>query len=173
MIYIFPAGGFFCIVLGARERNRKCLKKEPEWSSRCPSFLAGERIKDGQKHGNIKQHTPTNRPNKKKDLGSLLKKWEHADLIPLPPPSDPELPILDLVWVEMDFWNHGGCRTGRLQWNSRPDWTILITFWLFRVERHNKPNVSSVGAQRIHRCEQSHHHMVENLKGSSWKSGPQ
>lgn len=42
-------------------------------SSRCPSFLAGESIKDSQKHGNIKQHTPTTRPNKK-DLGSLLKK---------------------------------------------------------------------------------------------------
>lgn len=71
MIYIFPAGGFFCIVLGARERNLKYLKKEPEWSSRCPSFLAGESIKDGQKHGNIKQHAPTNRPNKKRPWKSI------------------------------------------------------------------------------------------------------
>ncbi len=83
-------------------------------SSRCPSFLAGESVKDGQKHGNIKQHTPTNRPNKK-DLGSLLKKWEHADVIP-PTPT---------IWSRAPdpgyglSWKHG-------YWQSAlPDWTAF------------------------------------------------
>lgn len=75
MIYIFPAGGFFC------EDSSRCKSEESQMFKKRTgmeqqvsiSFLAGESVKDGQKHGNIKQHTPTNRPNKK-DLGSLLKK---------------------------------------------------------------------------------------------------
>ncbi len=111
-------------------------------SSRCPSFLAGESVKDGQKHGNIKQHTPTNRPNKK-DLGSLLKKWEHADVIP-PTPT---------IWSRAPDPGYG------LSWKAR----ILakcsarldrIWFWLFGESRDTtKPMwMSSSDVQRIHSC---------------------
>lgn len=80
----FPQREDCSVSFWVRERGIANVYESTGKSSRCPSFLAGESVKGGQKHGNIKRHTPTNRPNKK-DLGSLLKKWEHADVIPPTP----------------------------------------------------------------------------------------
>lgn len=170
----FPSGRTLLYHSRCESEESQMFKKEPEWSSRCPSFLAGESVKDGQKHGNIKQHTATNRPNKK-DLGSLLKKWEHADLIPSTP----------------TIWSRAPDPGSGLSWNSSVKARRLrlphrrtsakcsarlnrIRFWLFRESRDttNPMWMSSVDAQRIHRCLKQQGkslYEVENLKGSSWK----
>lgn len=67
----FPSGRILLYRSRCESEELQMFKKEPEWSSRCPSFLAGESVKDGQKHCNIKQHMPTNRPNKKRPWKSI------------------------------------------------------------------------------------------------------